>query len=145
MSAPYFLFNGFFFFFFYLFIFYGMYPEFGVMLTRKIVSTQHGLSFCPISIKECPSLLLQSNWHRSPTAHTRIVFRVPCRHLSSEIFNSLHWLLIEERIIFKIPLHIYKSLKELLTNIWSLALRSASLQEKAFALRYVGRNSSCRP
>ena len=43
----------------------------------------------------------------------RIVFQVPRRHPSFELLDSLHWLPIEKRIIFKILLHIYKSLNDL--------------------------------
>ena len=46
----------------------------------------------------------------------RIVFQVPRRHPSSELLDSLHWLQIEKRIIFKILLHIYKSLNDLSTK-----------------------------
>ena len=40
----------------------------------------------------------------------RIIFQVPCRHSSSPLLQSLHWLPIEKRIIFKILLYVYKSL-----------------------------------
>ncbi|XP_072028550.1 uncharacterized protein [Amphiura filiformis] len=43
----------------------------------------------------------------------RIVFQVPRRHSSSELLDSLHWLPIEKRIMFKILLYIYKSLNDL--------------------------------
>ena len=43
----------------------------------------------------------------------RIVFQVPRRHPSSELLDSLHWLPVEKRIIFKILMHIYKSLNDL--------------------------------
>ena len=43
----------------------------------------------------------------------RTVFQVPRRHSSSPLLISLHWLPIENRIKFKILLHIYKSLNDL--------------------------------
>jgi hypothetical protein len=43
----------------------------------------------------------------------RVAFQVSRRHPTSELLYSLHWLPVGKRIIFKLMLHIYKTLNDL--------------------------------
>ena len=72
----------------------------------------------------------------------RIVFQVLRCHPSSELLDSLHWLPTEKCIIFKILLHIYKSLNDLSPKYLADCFKIYIPPREGLRSR---RNSSCRP
>ena len=67
----------------------------------------------------------------------RIVFQVPRCHPSSELLDSLHWLPVEIRIIFKILMHIYKLLNDLSPKYLVDCLRSMWLVNELTQVQFL--------
>jgi len=69
----------------------------------------------------------------------RLVFEVGRSHSAQPFINSLHWLPIQQRIIFKLLLYVFKSLHHqapnYLSNCWTLYTPSRNLRSSNDNLR----------
>ena len=78
-------------------------------ITLIHASISSHLDYCNVLYVNLPKKLL-NKLQKLQNAAIRVIFNVRSRHPVSSFFSELHWLNIEQRIIFKCILLIYKSI-----------------------------------
>ena len=79
------------------------------------------LDYCNGLLSSLPKLHV-NRLQRLQNWAARLVFEVGRSHSAQPLINSLHWLPIQQRIIFKLLLYVYKSLHHLAPNYLSNCL-----------------------
>ena len=82
-------------------------------LIHAFISSQ--LDYCNILFVNLPKTVLRK-LQRIQNAAIRLIFRVRSRHPVSTFFSELHWLSVEQRVVFKCLLMVYKCIYGLAPN-----------------------------
>ena len=83
-------------------------------LVHAFISSQ--LDYCNVLYVNLPKKLL-NKLQKLQNAAIRVIFNVRSRHPVTSLFEQLHWLTVDQRIIFKCLLLVYKSINGLAPNV----------------------------
>ena len=93
------------------------------------------LDYCNIIYLGLPKMLL-NKLQKLQNAAIRLIFKVRTRHPVSSLFKKLHWLNIDQRIIFKALLVVFKCLNGLAPTVLKDLITVRNSERRTLQITY---------
>ena len=77
-------------------------------------------------------------------AAARLIYKLPMRSSVSHVIHKLHWLRVEQRIVYKILLIVYKHYNCISPDYLNTLLETANVETRTLSVRYYNTKSGRR-